>query len=48
VPVQALLDHIEGGATLNEFLEGFPSVTREQAIAFLELGRDQVVRCASS
>jgi uncharacterized protein (DUF433 family) len=48
VPVQALLDHIEGGATLDPFLEGFPSVTCEQALAFLELGKDQLIRCASS
>jgi uncharacterized protein (DUF433 family) len=48
VPVQALLDHIEGGSTLNNFLEGFPTVQREQAIAFLELAKDQLVRCVSS
>jgi len=47
VPVQALLDHIEAGQTLGEFLEGFPTVTREQAVAFLELAKDQLVRCVS-
>jgi uncharacterized protein (DUF433 family) len=36
VPVQALLDHLEGGETIDDFLDGFPSVTREQVIAFLE------------
>jgi uncharacterized protein (DUF433 family) len=36
VPVRNLLDYLEGGQTLEEFLENFPSVTREQAIAFLE------------
>jgi uncharacterized protein (DUF433 family) len=36
VPVQALLDHLEDGSTLDSFLEGYPSVTREQAIGFLE------------
>lgn len=36
VPVQALLDYIEGGETIAEFLDDFPSVSREQAIAFLE------------
>ena len=36
VPVQALLDYFEGGETLDEFLDDFPSVTREQAVAFLE------------
>lgn len=36
VPVQALLDYLEGGDTLDAFLDSFPSVTREQAVAFLE------------
>ena len=35
VPVPTLLDYLEGGETINDFLEGFPSVTREQVIAFL-------------
>ncbi len=48
VPVQALLDHLEDGATLDDFLEGFPSVKREQAVALLELGKEQLVRCVSS
>ena len=34
VPIQ---DHIEGNSTLDEFLSGFPSVTREQAVRFIEL-----------
>jgi uncharacterized protein (DUF433 family) len=37
VPVRILFDHLEGGETVEEFLEGFPSVSREQVIAFLEL-----------
>ena len=36
VPAQTLLDYLEGGDTLEEFLDNYPSVTREQAIAFLE------------
>jgi uncharacterized protein (DUF433 family) len=36
VPVRTLLDYLEEGDTLDEFLEDFPGVTREQAIAFLE------------
>jgi uncharacterized protein (DUF433 family) len=43
VPVQALLDYLEGGETINDFLEGFPSVTREQVIAFLEEATDRWV-----
>ena len=46
VPVQALMDHIEGGHTLDDFLEAFPSVSRDQAVAFLELAKEQLVRCA--
>ena len=36
VPAQALVDYLEGGETLDEFLDDFPSVSREQAIAFIE------------
>lgn len=36
VPAQALLDYLEGGETIEEFLDDFPTVSREQAIAFLE------------
>jgi uncharacterized protein (DUF433 family) len=36
VPVQTLLDYLEAGDSIDDFLEGFPSVTREQVIAFLE------------
>lgn len=36
VPFQNLVDYLEGGHTLDEFLEEFPSVTREAAIAALE------------
>ena len=42
VPFQALIDYLEGGHPLDEFLDDFPSVTREQAIAALDLARDAV------
>jgi uncharacterized protein (DUF433 family) len=48
VPVQALIDHFEGNSTLDDFLEGFPSVTREQAIQFIELAKDNLLACVSS
>lgn len=35
VPVQALVDYLEGGETIDDFLEGFPTVKREQVVAFL-------------
>jgi uncharacterized protein (DUF433 family) len=40
VPVKTLYDYLEGGDSLDEFLDDFPSVTRDQAIAALELGRE--------
>jgi len=36
VPIQALFDYLEGGETLEDFLQGFPSVSREAAVAALE------------
>ena len=36
VPAQTLIDYLEAGHPLNEFLDDFPSVTREQAVAALE------------
>jgi uncharacterized protein (DUF433 family) len=47
VPVQALLDFLEGGDTIEEFLDNYPGVSREQAIAFLEeAGRALVAKNA--
>jgi uncharacterized protein (DUF433 family) len=42
VPFQTLLDYIEGGDPLDEFLEDFPSVSRAQAVAALDAARDLV------
>jgi uncharacterized protein (DUF433 family) len=36
VPVQTLLDYLEAGESIDDFLAGFPSMTRQQVIAFLE------------
>jgi uncharacterized protein (DUF433 family) len=36
VPIQTLFDYLEGGETLKDFLEGFPTVSREMAISALE------------
>jgi len=41
VPVQMLLDHLKHGETIEDFLEGAPSVTRHQAELFLELATEQ-------
>ena len=40
VPVKTLYDYLEAGDALDEFLDNFPSVSRDQAIAALELGRE--------
>ena len=43
VPVRTLLDHIEAGDSLDVFLEDFPSVSRAQAVAFLEEASEKLV-----
>jgi uncharacterized protein (DUF433 family) len=43
VPVQALLDYLEGGDSLDDFLMDFPSVTREHAIAVLEAAKSALL-----
>jgi uncharacterized protein (DUF433 family) len=43
VPFQALLDYLEGGQTLDEFLDDFPIVSKDAAIAALELGKSLLV-----
>lgn len=43
VPVQTLLDYLEAGATIDDFLEGFPTVSRVQVVAFLEEAKDRMV-----
>jgi uncharacterized protein (DUF433 family) len=47
VPVQSLIDYLEGGDSIDEFLEGFPTVSREQVIAFLEEAKDRVLAAAA-
>lgn len=47
VPLQTLLDYIEAGESIDDFLDGFPTVSREQVIAFLEEAKDRVVAAAS-
>jgi uncharacterized protein (DUF433 family) len=43
VPVQTLLDYLASSETIDSFLSGFPTVTREQVIAFLERANRSVV-----
>ena len=43
VPVKSLIDHLKAGDSLDHFLEGFPSVSREQAVAFLEIALTKTI-----
>ena len=47
VPLDALFGNLEGGMTLEEFLEAFEGVTREQALGVLEAARQAVLRSAA-
>jgi len=47
VPVQVLLNDLKSGYTINQFLDGCPTVTREQVERYLELAQQQVTECAS-
>ena len=48
VPVSSLFDHLEGGYTIDYFLEQFPTVHREQVIALLELAKSRVEQPSDS
>jgi uncharacterized protein (DUF433 family) len=48
VPLQNLIDYLEAGNTIDDFLKSFPSVSREQAIAALELAREALEASAHS
>jgi uncharacterized protein (DUF433 family) len=47
VPIQSLFDHIEAGDPLDEFLQGFPDVSREHAIAVLEMAKSAAIEEAA-
>jgi uncharacterized protein (DUF433 family) len=48
VPVQSLIDFLEGGETIDQFLALYPSITRQQVLAVLDLANTQILECASS
>ena len=48
VPVQTLMDYLEEDGSLDEFLEDFPTVSREHAIAVLELAKDSLIQHATA
>jgi uncharacterized protein (DUF433 family) len=43
VPVQTLIDYLEGGESIEDFLQGFPTVTREQVIQLLEEAKEKIL-----
>jgi len=47
VPLQNLIDYLEGGESIEDFLDGFPSVKREQVIALIEAGKLKVLEAVS-
>jgi uncharacterized protein (DUF433 family) len=47
VPIATLIDYLEGGDSINDFLEGFPSVRREQVIDFLEEVKERTLAAAA-
>jgi uncharacterized protein (DUF433 family) len=47
VPVQTLLDYLEAGESIDDFLEGFPSVTRQQVVTFLEQAKDRLIEAVT-
>lgn len=48
VPLKNLIDYLEAGDSLDDFLRSFPTVTREQAVAALELAGNLLAECAHS
>ena len=46
VPVRSLFDHLEAGDSIDDFLDGFPSVSRDQVIALLEISQERVLEPA--
>jgi len=47
VPIQTFLDYLEGGDSIDTFLDGFPTVSREQVIAFLEESKNLMIATVS-
>lgn len=47
VPVQTLIDSLKAGESIDDFLQGFPTVTREQICAFLDLAQSDMQEAVS-
>ena len=48
VPVQSLIDFLEGGETIDDFLGLYPAITRQQVLTVLDFANSQILECASS
>jgi uncharacterized protein (DUF433 family) len=48
IPVQSLIDFLETGETIDQFLALYPAVSREQVLTVLDVANHQIVECASS
>jgi uncharacterized protein (DUF433 family) len=46
VPIRSLFDHLEAGDSIDDFLEGFPSVRRDHVIGLLEMSQERVLQPA--
>ena len=44
VPIQTLVDCLKAGDTIDDFLDGFPTVSREQALAFIDAASENLLR----
>ena len=47
VPIQTLIDYLSAGDTIDEFLEGFPTVSRHQVLEFLKQAEEQMEKLAA-
>lgn len=48
VPVQSLIDLLEGGESIDDFLDLYPGITRQQVLTVLDFANGQILECASS
>ena len=48
VPIQNLIDFLEGGETIDEFIKLYPPITRDQVLTVLDFANSQLLECASS
>jgi uncharacterized protein (DUF433 family) len=48
VPVQSLIDFLEGAETIDQFVQLYPSITRQQVLTVLDFANAQILECASS